>query len=84
MSERLYYVQDRRTFVGNCILWWAKDHKGYTCHLHKAHVFTEEEVKKLHRETDIPWPYEIVHEAASMQVDCQRLPGREQIGDLLP
>ena len=68
----LFYVQDTRVKIGNCISWWASN--GYTCHIGKARVFTIEELKRITRSVDRPWPKEIVDSAASLQVDHQRLP----------
>lgn len=34
-----YYVQDTRQIVGNDMMWWAIDGKGYTTDINKAHVF---------------------------------------------
>lgn len=48
MDEELYYLQDSRDFVGNNILWWAKDGKGYTTDISKAHVYSKEDADKLH------------------------------------
>lgn len=81
MTQKLYYVEDSRYPVGNCVSWWAKDGAGYTCHLDKAHVFTADEIRRrgATRETDHPWPKEVVDEAASLQVDHQRLPDRAEI-----
>jgi len=36
MSENLYYIQDTRSVVGNCALWWRKDDQGYTCDIDDA------------------------------------------------
>lgn len=69
----LFYVQDTRTVVGNCMSWWAKDCNGYTCHLKNAHVFTKGELTRVTRETDRVWPKEVVDDAASLQVDHQKL-----------
>ena len=72
--SKLYYVQDTRTYVGNCMLWWAKNNKGYTCHLAKAHVYTQQEVDRFQRDTDVAWPKDLVDETASMMVDHQLMP----------
>jgi hypothetical protein len=73
-NETLFYVQDSRTYCGNCVFWWAKDHKGYTCDLDKAHVFTAEELSKCaSRDTDIPWPKDEMDTLAYRHVDMQRL-----------
>ena len=72
MSE-LYYLQDKRSYVGNDILWWAKGGMGYTTDLSKAHVFTKEEAVQHHqwRETDIPWPKDYVDGKTRPAVDMQ-------------
>jgi hypothetical protein len=55
MSGRLFYVQDTRTKIGNCALFWAKNAAGYTCDLDQAHVYTKEEILgKTWRKTDVP------------------------------
>jgi len=68
-----YYLQDNRSYVGNDILWWAKDGRGYTTDLSKAHVYTKDEAISQHqsRETDIPWPKEYVDQKTRPTVDMQ-------------
>ncbi len=72
MTE-LYYLQDSRTYVGNDVLWWAKDGKGYTTDLSKAHVYTKDEAVSQHdsRETDIPWPKDYIDAKTRPAVDMQ-------------
>ncbi|MES9872517.1 MAG: hypothetical protein ABW146_05350 [Candidatus Sedimenticola sp. 6PFRAG7] len=72
MSEQ-YYLQDKRSYVGNDILWWAKDGKGYTTDLSQAEVYTKEKALAQHRcrETDIPWPKEYVDKRTRPAVDMQ-------------
>ncbi len=74
-EARGFYVRDSRSYVGNCVLWWAKGRSGYTTHLDEAHVFTEEEAAaaQRNRETDVAMPVRAARAAASMQVDAQRL-----------
>lgn len=55
MTEQLYYVQDARYYVGNCILWWRNEGMGYTTDLDDAGLFTASEVASM-RDTDIAWP----------------------------
>lgn len=78
MAEKLYYVQDNRQVVGNCIMWWAKNRAGYTCELDKAQTFTEEEIQEFlpprGRGTDVPWPKEVVD--ASVVRHCRMEPLR--------
>jgi len=72
MGEQLYYMQDKRQYVGNSMLWWGKDRKGYVCDIRKAHIFTLNEARKSSdRETDILWPKEYIDERISHHVDMQ-------------
>lgn len=73
MSDQLFYLQDSRTYVGNDVMWWAKDGKGYTTDLRKAHVYTKDEAVKQHesRETDIPWPKDYIDARTRPAVDMQ-------------
>lgn len=52
--EKLYYIQSG--YVGNAILWWALESKGYTTEISKASKFTKEEAKEIiKRPQDIAW-----------------------------
>jgi len=46
MSEQFFYLQDKRGFVGNAVLWWRKGGHGYTCDLTDAQVFAEHELER--------------------------------------
>ena len=74
--SNLYYIQDARQYVGNCVLWWGKAGSGYTTHLDEAGLYDEEYLKTL-RPSDVPWPEDIIKAAASLQVDMQRLDSPE-------
>lgn len=71
--EGQFYLQDERTYVGNDILFWARDGKGYTTDTSKAHVYTRDEAFKQHecRETDIPWPKDYIDARTRPAVDHQ-------------
>lgn len=68
-----FYLQDKRTYVGNDVMWWAKDGKGYTTDVSKAHVYTKEEAFGQHecRETDVPWPKDYIETKVRPAVDVQ-------------
>lgn len=68
-----YYIQDSRGYVGNDMLWWAKDGKGYTSDLRRAHVYTKAEALSQHncRETDIPWLKSYIDTNSRPAVDMQ-------------
>lgn len=77
----LYYLQDSRSYVGNDVLWWAKDGKGYTTDLRKAHVFTKDEAlrKNKSRGSDTPWPKEYIDAHARPAVDMQDIDRQEAL-----
>lgn len=72
-DQELYYLQDKRSYVGNSMSWWAKDGKGYVCDIRKAHVYTKAEAYRQHdkRETDIPWPKAYIDARISHHIDMQ-------------
>jgi hypothetical protein len=57
-----YYIQDSRTYVGNCAIWWEIASQGYTCDLNKAGIYAGRQAAKM-RQTDVPWPVEHVRAA---------------------
>lgn len=67
-----YYIQDKRQVVGNCALWWAAGSQGYTCELGSAGVFSGTEASAM-RETDIPWPVDVVRSHAVTHVRVEPL-----------
>jgi hypothetical protein len=68
-----YYLQDSRSFVGNCMQWW-KFGGGYTTDLSQALIFTHEAAvrQQTSRETDIPWPKHCIDQLARPTVDMQK------------
>ena len=84
MTE-MYYIQDTRQFVGNDVLWWGPDRKGYTCKIDQAGLYTKEEAiaQFKSRETDVPWPQEYIDGVTSRVVDHQAMK-RETCGEELP
>jgi hypothetical protein len=69
----LFYLQDKRQYVGNDVLWWAKDGKGYTTDLSKAQTYSKEDAinQNKSRQTDVPWPKKYVDEKTRPAVDMQ-------------
>lgn len=67
-----YYIQDKRQVVGNCALWWAADSRGYVCELGKAGVYSGVQASAM-RETDIPWPVDMVRSHAVTHVRVEPL-----------
>lgn len=73
MKEQPFYLQDNRSYVGNDVLWWAKDGKGYTTDLSNAHIYNKNDALAQHRcrESDVPWPKEYIDERTRPAVDMQ-------------
>lgn len=69
----LFYMQDSRGYVGNDVLWWAKDGNGYTTDLSKAETFAKEDAQRMHnsRLSDIPWPKDYIDAKTRPAVDMQ-------------
>ena len=69
MAEKMFYVQDARpgVDVGNCMLFWCPDRKGYTIELNKAGLYTKAEVETM-RKYDIGWPKEFIESHTAMHV----------------
>lgn len=74
-KDKTYYVQDKRNYVGNSVLWWGKNSNGYVCNLPDAHEYTYEEIQKFIgcRDTDVIWPSDHVKKAIRQHVDVQYL-----------
>ena len=74
-KAKMFYIQDTRQYVGNCVYWWRKEAQGYTCHLDDAMQVDEKEAREIEqsRGTDKAWPVDVVNAAATRQVDIQRL-----------
>ncbi len=62
MEEKLYYIQDLRSYVGNAINWWAEGDRGYTCNIDKAAKKKQGEALKLVEGSDKyrAWPVEYI------------------------
>lgn len=63
----MYFIQDRRTLVGNCALWWAVDACGYTTEIASAGTYSGAYVRNL-RDLDVPWPEDYVRANIVMHV----------------
>jgi len=74
MTEE-YLMIDRRGFTGNDVVFWNKDHRGYTTDIDKAHRFSEEEAIKTDcsRSTDCAIPLKEVVAVCRRVVDHQYL-----------
>ncbi len=73
-DNKTYYVQDRRNYVGNAVLWWGLNRNEYTADIRQAQKYTGAELKKrTWRDTDVMWESEHVETAVREYVDMQYL-----------
>jgi hypothetical protein len=81
-DDGLYYLQDSRSYVGNCPQWWCPDGRGYTTRLDEAWRMTKEQAEAQHRsrKTDIPWPCAVIDPLRHPTVDMQDM-RRKPAGD---
>ena len=74
-----YYIQNTEAgYLGNAIIFWAKDSHGYTPDLNKSHKFTEEEARKICKgnpEKNKAWAVDYIDSNKGIQriVDMQYL-----------
>lgn len=76
-KKKLYYIQDRRTYVGNSVLWWRVDGCGYTTDLDQAWQVDAEDAASIVRnrpDIDKAWPVELIDKLVKKHVDMQTLP----------
>ncbi|MGQ5243989.1 hypothetical protein ACULMA_04840 [Xanthomonas arboricola pv. corylina] len=74
-GQGMYYIQDTRSYRGNCPMWWAPSGRGYVTRLDEAGTYTFDEAvaKNRCRETDIPWPCAEIDALARLTVDVQHM-----------
>lgn len=78
MEDKLYYLQSikHRGFIGNSVLWWAENSRGYTCNIDKAGIYSEKEARKIYLGGHggiIAWPVEYIDSIISRHVDGQHM-----------
>ena len=67
-GDEMYYIQDSRGYVGNSVLWWGLESRGYVCDMRRAQKYTKQQMLEIcldGRETDIPWIASHVEEKIS-------------------
>jgi hypothetical protein len=72
--DKFYYAQDKRGYVGNCVLWWGLNSCGYVTDIRNAHKYTGQEIRDFEpRDTDIIWDADHIESILRQTVDCQYL-----------
>lgn len=75
-SGPYFYIHDTtRGYVGNSMVWWGQNHRGYTCDIRYAHLFTEQEA--LERVKDacdlVMYPAHYIQGQVAHHVDSQNV-----------
>jgi len=78
MSE-LFYMQDSRSYTGDCLSFWGLGGSGYYTGLERCQQYTKEEAQRMNqsRETDIPLPVSYIDKRSFRAVDCQLMKPEE-------
>ena len=74
MKEEFYVENVARGCVGNSMLWWEKNSRGYVCDIRKAKVFNVLEIEKMDsiKQGDKrAWPKQYIDERISHHIDMQ-------------
>lgn len=66
-----FFIQDKRQYVGNCMVFWKKEGRGYTTDLNDAWLV---DADWKERETDVLWPEGLMRSLAKPRVDIQDVP----------
>jgi len=76
VDDGMYFIQDTRSYVGNCVVWWGKDSRGYTTNISEAGRYTHKQAfsQMESRDTDIPWKCIDIEPLARQTIDAQYLP----------
>jgi hypothetical protein len=77
-DDKLYFIQDARSCVGNCGSWWAPNSDGYVCSIDEAGRYRGTFLRDL-RETDVPWPvdYVLARSVTHCRIDNADFDGRD-------
>ena len=76
MEEKNYYIQNGH--VGNTMLFWRKEGKGYTTNLDEAGIWDEESARTIcanRNKNNRAWSIRYINKISSLQVDVQRADG---------
>jgi hypothetical protein len=79
MDEKLYCIQDTRSYIGDSVVWWRVGGRGYTYDIDQAWIVGESEARRIEsiRGTDKAWPVELVEASIVRSVDISLLRGKQ-------
>ena len=80
----MYYVQNLG-YIGNAMIWWRPDSKGYTTNIEEAGRYTEEEMRGLinsRPEEDFAWECDYIDNTPEIRkviIESQRIDAKNMI-----
>lgn len=68
-----FYIQNTSNYIGNCMMWWALESRGYTSNIENAHKYTKEEAVAICRGSERArmWPCDYIDKHTTKVVDMQ-------------
>lgn len=66
--DKLYYIRYNNGYLGNAILWWKHNAKGYTTDINEAGKYSYEEAEKICRNRP---QYDIAYECSIIDDNIQ-------------
>lgn len=84
MEQHLYYIQTEG-YVGNAMIWWRPEHRGYTPNINEAGKYSTDEAMKICENSDKSraWPCEYIDShptAKKLIVDMQHIDYNAMMG----
>lgn len=75
MDKERYYIVCSQDFVGNSIVLWRPNSRGYTIHLEDAGKYTKETAQAIcqTRDTDKAYPVDVLDKVSRKHVDGQAM-----------
>lgn len=82
-DNQLYYIEKGggRGPIGNCVLWWCKDQRGYTTELENAGLYNARFVKKFDSTDSTPWKKEVIDALVIKHVRSEALQKERNLGN---
>lgn len=81
-NTQLYYIRNEG-YVGNALVWWAENSRGYTTDIRRAGKYDYEQAKNIcNRPQDTAYPVEYIDnllEAQKLIIDCQYVSNEQQL-----
>lgn len=81
MSKK-YYIRNAG-YIGNALIWWGENRKGYTSDIRKAGKYTYDEAKSIcERPEDTAYEVEYIDhllDAHKLIIDCQYVDSSQQL-----